>query len=304
MIEGRDLLISEPRCIAATGDKTGEGVYWERENESVYWTDINRFLVHRYSVRDRLLRTWFFSEPATCVLATNRRGTLALVLGSGVILWKPETDERLERVFDLPGWPFVRCNDAAIDPRGALWIGTMRNNVGVDGAPGEAGGEDGVLYRLDPGGASSVWKRGVGIGNTLAWSPDRSKLYFADSLKNSIRSFDYDQADGSIATERPFFEGFQRGVPDGSAIDEHGYLWNCRYGGGCVVRIAPSGEVDGVIEAPVANPTNCAFGGADGKTLYVTSAGPEPGKWERFGGCLFIIETSVAGIPDNRFACF
>jgi sugar lactone lactonase YvrE len=304
MFEDRELRLSEPRCIAATGDKTGEGIFWASETESVYWTDINRFLVHRYSTRDRLLRTWFFSEPVTCVLATNRRGTLALVLGSGVILWKPETDERLERIFDLPGWPSVRCNDAAIDPRGALWIGSMRNNVGSDGSPGEVGGEDGVLYHIDPGGASTVRKRDIGIGNTLAWSPDQTKFYFGDSLKNRLWSFGYDRSDGSIAAEQIFFEGFERGVPDGSAVDEHGYLWNCRYGGGCIVRVAPNGKVDRVIELPVANVTNCAFGGADGQALYVTSASPDSGKWERFGGCLFVMETSVAGLPDNQFACF
>src|ERR1700734_711780 len=86
------LKIEEPICIAATGDVCGEGVLWEHSTNSVYWTDINRFLVHRYALNDGALKTWFFSEPVTCVMETTRRDTLALSLGSGIALWKPGSD--------------------------------------------------------------------------------------------------------------------------------------------------------------------------------------------------------------------
>ena len=61
---------------------------WERDTQSIYWTDINRFLVHRYSLQDGTVKTWFFSEPVTCVMETNRQDTLALSLGSGIVLWQ------------------------------------------------------------------------------------------------------------------------------------------------------------------------------------------------------------------------
>ena len=51
---------------------------------------------------------------------------------------------------------------------------------------------------------------------------------------------------------RPHLVGFGRGHPDGSAVDSEGYLWNCRYGGGCVVRVAPDGAVERVVEVPSA----------------------------------------------------
>jgi len=299
-----DLKIGEPLCIAATGDKCGEGILWEAASQCLYWTDINRFLVHRYKLQDAELKTWFFSEPVTCVLATNKKDTLVLVLGSGVALWEPEHDLRHQPLFSLPGWPFVRCNDAGVDPRGALWMGSMRNNVKEDGELGEAGGWDGVLYRIDGSGGSSVQRRELGISNTVLWSADNSRFYFGDTMKNQIWSYDYDLADGSIHNERSFFQGFSRGWPDGSAIDTEGYLWNCRYGGSCILRVAPDGSVDRVVEMPVSNLTNCTFGGTDGNILYVTSAAPDSGKWERFGGCLFAIETNVSGLPSNAFHCF
>jgi len=301
---GKALIVGEPVCIAATGDACGEGVLWEGVTQSIYWTDINRFLVHRYRVEAAEVKTWFFAEPVACVLPTNKANTLALVLGSGVVLWEPERDIRHERLFSLPGWPLVRCNDAGVDPCGALWVGTMRNNVKENGEPADAGGRDGVLYRVDGGGGWSEHRRDIGISNTLLWSRDRSRFYFADTLRNEIWRYDFDGADGSIRSERSFFRGFERGSPDGSALDDEGYLWNCRYGGSCIVRVSPDGEVDRVIEMPVANPTNCTFGGKDGSVLFVTCASPASGQWERFGGCLFAIETNVTGPPSNCFNCF
>ena len=306
MSSRHELRIGEPVCLAATGDACGEGVLWERGSGCVYWTDINRFLVHRYRLKDATLRTWFFPEPVTCVMETSREGTLVLSLGSGVILWEPETDTRHEPIFRLPGWPHVRCNDAAVDPRGSLWLGSMRNNVGPDGAPGPVGGWDGMLCRIDgqEGGnliQTGVIQTGIGIANTLVWTANHAKFYFGDSLKNCIWQYDYDLSDGSIGGERPLFEGFARGVPDGSAIDTDGYVWNCRYGGNCIVRIAPGGEIDRIVELPVANPTNCTFGGEGGNILFVTSAHFGQGSWERLSGCLFALETNCVGVAAGRF---
>jgi sugar lactone lactonase YvrE len=283
------------------GDACGEGVLWDRDSQSVYWTDINRFLVHRYSLPEDTVKTWFFSEPVTCVLLTNRKGTLCLSVGSGLVLWQPASDTPHVKLFALPGWPFVRSNDAGADPGGRAWVGSMRNNVKEDGAPGESGGEDGILYRVDGTGASSECRRQLGISNTLLWSPDRTRFYFGDTLKNCIWSYEYDVATGNIRGEQPFLQGFERGSPDGSAMDTDGYVWNCRYGGGCIVRVAPDRTIDRVIEMPVIRPTNCTFGGPGGNMLYVTSASPEPGQWERFGGGLFALETDVTGMPENEF---
>jgi sugar lactone lactonase YvrE len=283
------------------GDVCGEGVLWDWDSQSIYWTDINRFLLHRYSLPDGAVKTWFFSEPVTCVMQTNRKGTLCLSLGSGLVLWEPADDTPHVKLFALPGWPFVRCNDAGIDPGGRVWVGSMRNNVKEDGAPGEAGGEDGVLYRVDGTGASQECRRQLGIANTLLWSPDRTRFYFADTSINCMWSYEFDLATGNIRGEQPFFQGFERGKPDGSAMDTDGYVWNCRYGGGCIVRVAPNGTIDRVIEMPVNRPTNCTFGGPGGNVLYVTSASPDPGQWERFGGGLFALETDVTGMPANEF---
>jgi sugar lactone lactonase YvrE len=293
--------IGKPVCVSPTGDACGEGAVWHEEHQAVYWNDINRFLIHRFTPADRCVCTWLFEEPVTALALTNRTETLAVVLGSGVILWEPETDARSKPIFRLEGWPKVRLNDARADPRGSLWIGSMRNNVNPDGTGSECGGNDGQLFRLDPDGSVTRWRENVGVSNTVAWSPDQGHFYFGDSLANIIWKYDYDSATGEIANERAFFAGFVRGLPDGSTVDSEGYLWNCRFSGGCIVRVAPDGKIDRVIEMPVRNVTTCTFGGADLKTLYVTTARVESPLSDRLAGSLFAIETSVAGQPENRF---
>lgn len=108
-------------------------------------------------------------------------------------------------------------------------------------------------------------------------------------------------ATSSIGEGEIHFSGFERGFPDGSTIDVDGYIWNCRFGGGCIVRIAPDGSVDRVIEMPVKNITTCCFGGTDLSMLYVTTASVMKDDSDRLAGSLFAIETQTRGLPENRF---
>ena len=297
-------MIAEPVCVAPTGDACGEGVVWHAAHAAAYWTDINRFLIHRFTPADQCVRTWFFDEPVTALTMTDRDDTLAVILGSQAILWEPISDRRGKPVYQFDQWPNVRLNDARVDPRGSLWMGSMRNNVNSDGSAGAAGGQDGALFRLDPDGKVKVWRQNIGISNTLAWSPDQRRFYFGDTLANTIWVYDYDLATGAIANERSFLQGFARGLPDGSTVDAEGYLWNCRFFGGCIVRVAPDGTIDHVIEMPVKNITTCTFGGPDRKTLYVTTARIEAPEGDRLAGGLYSIRTDVAGQPENRFRVF
>ena len=276
---------------------------WHAGEQSVYWVDINRFLIHRYNTIDLSVKTWFFDQPVTSMILTDRDDTLVAVLASRVIFWNPATDERRDQGFWHANWPQIRSNDARADSRGSLWLGTMRNNVNPDGSPGEVGGTDGVLYRIDPDGTVTEWLRDLVISNTMCWSPDHKHFYTADTPPNKLFVFDYDAATGAISGQRPFLVDFERGRPDGSCVDSEGYVWNCRYGGRCIVRVAPDGKIDRVIEMPVSNITTCTFGGPDLTTLYVTTAAIGTMPSERLAG-LYAIQTDVKGLPENRFRAF
>ena len=289
------------RCVAPVGDWCGEAPVWCASQNALFWVDINRCLVHRYMSTDEAVRTWFFPEPVTALALTEQDDMFVVALASKVILWNMQSGAWQDTGFRLEGWPKVRLNDGRADPSGSFWIGSMRNNVKADGSDGEAGGTDGTLYRIDPDFHVTIWERDIGIANTLAWSPDGRKFYFGDTLANQVNLYDYDPADGSIKNKQPFFQDFSRGLPDGSVMDSQGYLWHCRVGGSCLVRIAPDGVINNVIEFPGLKPTSCTFGGHNLDILYVTSAALGTTR-DRLAGGLFALEAGVSGIPENRFA--
>jgi len=287
------------RCVAPVGDKCGEAATWCAEEQALYWCDVNRFLIHRLDAQERV-SSWFFEEPVTALSLTDRPGVLLVALGSRLILWSPVVDTRQDHGFQLAEWPGARLNDGRAAPNGDFWIGSMHNNIGPQGEPLEVLFGYGVLHRLRLGGAPTIERRGLGISNTVCWSPDRKTFYFGDTLQNTIWAYDYDVATGEITHERPFFAGFERGVPDGSAVDAQGRLWNCRFGGGCVVAVTPDGAIDQVLEMPVRNITTCAFGGADLGALYITTAAMMTTESDRLAGSLFAYAADAPGLDGFR----
>jgi sugar lactone lactonase YvrE len=289
------------RCIAATNDICGEGAVWHPEEASVYWTDINRRLLHRYTLSNAGVETWQFDEPVTAVALTHDPEQLLIVLGGQIILWNTRSCQRISPLFQLSSWPAMRCNDARVGPDGALWFGTMQNNVCGDGGSTPITENLGELLSLDASGRTKVWHTGIGIANTVAWSPAGDRLFFGDTLRNLIYVCEFDRLSGLTTPPVTFTKDFPRGLPDGSAMDAQGYLWNCRYGGSSIVRFGPDGSVAEIVEAPVKNPTTCAFGGDDLKTLYVTSAIGTDSSDNGLNGALFSMQVEITGLPSNRF---
>jgi len=289
------------KCLVPSGDVCGEAAVWSPDDCALYWVDINRFLIHRYDTLSCATRSWCFDAPLAALSLTSKPGCLLIALGSHLEWWWPETNKRQQHAFRLEGWPKVRLNDGRADPLGNFWIGSMVNNVGPSGDLINGSGHEGILFRIAPDGAITQWKSGIGISNTLCWSPDGKTFYFGDTLENCIWAYDYDAVTGNISNERPFFWGYDRGLPDGSTIDSDGYLWNCRYYGGCVVRIDPQGAIDRILEMPTRNLTTAVFGGADNSTLFVTSASNEKApQGDRLAGSVWAVETAAKGLVPNR----
>ena len=294
--------MSEPKCIVPAGDGTGEGALWSAGENALYWVDITRFLIHRMDYASRATQSWFFDQPVAAIGLTSRPDTHVVALASKVIMWQPANDARGDFAVPDDTSPRTRLNDGRPDPAGNFWVGSMQNNVAPDGSDLPIDDHtSGRLFRIRRNGEVSVEKSGIGIANTLCWSPAGDKFYFGDTLKNAISVWDYSLGRGAIDNERVFFEGFERGLPDGSAMDREGYLWNARYGGGCVVRVAPDGGIDRIVDLPVDNVTTCTFGGPLLRTLFITTARGGNGPLERLAGGLFAVEVDAPGLPENVF---
>jgi sugar lactone lactonase YvrE len=192
--------------------------------------------------------------------------------------------------------PDHRFNDGRVDRQGRFWVGTMHN---ITRAP------EGVLYRLDPGRGLVGVLSEICIPNSLAWSPDGATMYFADSLLYTIFAYAFDTASGTIGDKRVFARTTAPGFPDGSTVDAEGYLWNAEFNASRIVRYAPAGEVDRIIQVPVARPTCCAFGGPGLDVLYVTTASQNMTEAERqanpLAGALLALDVGVRGLPEPRF---
>ena len=246
------------------------------------------------------VKKWHFGEVACALSLTTNPKWMLVALGSRVILWDPLADKRVHLSRPEPNWPMNRLNDGASDPNGFFWVGSTRNDVTADGGHIEISGNHGSLYRVAPDGQVKTLDVGFGITNTVVWSPNGTTFYCGCSLSNVIYAYDFDRYDSSIRNRRIFSSGLMHGIPDGSAVDVEGYLWNCRYFGGCILRISPAGTVERVINFPVSNITHCCFGGQDMRTLYVTTAALQAQNEELAGG-LFGLTTDIPGIPMGCF---
>ena len=125
------------------------------------------------------------------------------------------------------------------------------------------------VYRVRPDGAVERIFDDFDRPNGLAFSPDGSVFYVDDSRRRHVRAFDV-QPDGTFTNSRVIadMDHPQPGSPDGMKVDREGHLYVAGATGVWVFE--PDGTHLGVIVTPE-RPSNCAWGDADGRSLYITA---------------------------------
>jgi len=95
------------------------------------------------------------------------------------------------------------------------------------------------------------------------------------------------------------------GRPDGGAVDSEGAYWCAMFEGGRILRFSPTGELLREIRLPVRCPTMIAFGGADLRTLYITTARSNRPDAELvqypLSGCVLSLRVDVAGREEPAY---
>lgn len=284
-----------PSCIL------GEGPFWDAGAGRLLWVDIVGRQVHALDSKTGLTRQWATPKLVSAAVPA-RSGALMLAMQDGVYRFDPE-QETLRLFCRADADPENRSNECRCDPQGRLWLGTMQNNIAPDGAPRPVTRFTGGLFVVGPDGRSRRLLGDIGVANTLAWSPEGERLHFADSRRKLIWRFRYDPEGPTLHDQEVFVEGGP-GVPDGSAMDADGFLWNARWGAACLIRYAPDGRTDRIIDVPARQPSSCAFGGEDMKTLYVTTArhGLDAASAGPFDGRLLQLRVETPGLPLPVFA--
>lgn len=298
----------KPECVLEAGCWLGEGPCWDAREGGLYWTDVPSRRIHRWVPGGEHVQ-WDMANMVTAI-APRASGGLIIAETNGVAFFDPQTGQTTPFVAPEADKPFNRSNDGGCDRQGRFWLGTMFNNLAEDGSAIDIPGNTGTLYRIDPDGSSTAMVVDVGISNTLAWTADDRVFYFADTF-SGIYKFDFNSEQGTIANRQPFAmqdrpEFSERGHPDGSTIDSEGFVWNCRWDGGCVIRIAPDGSIDRIVELPCSRVTSAVFGGPDLDTLYITTVTYGLDDAERadqpLAGGIFAYDPGVKGLADGVFA--
>ncbi|MCC4238672.1 SMP-30/gluconolactonase/LRE family protein [Thalassospira povalilytica] len=280
----------------------GEGPHWDAKDGVLYWVDIVGKTAFALRPSDGASRSWTFDQPVAAIVPRENDGLL-VALADGLAFLDAESGETTPSVAPDRDHAGNRSNESRVDPAGRFWHGTMQNNIGPNGEDLPVTVSTGTLNRVGPDGETTRFLSDIGISNTLLWSADGKKMFFGDTIKDTLNVYDYDMATGVPSNPRVFFGPQDRGNMDGSAMDADGYIWNARWGGSCLIRFAPDGSVDQIIDLPVTQPTSCVFGGPDLKTLYITSASVGlDGNGNELEGALLSIRTDVAGQPCTRFA--
>lgn len=276
----------------------GEGVQWNHHDECFWWSDIHSAKLHRYRISDKQLSSWAVPERLCCftfakndprILAAFESGFAWFDIATGAVEWiaKPEA-----------GITGNRSNDGRCDRQGRFWMGTT---VDQKNTPEQ----NAALYCLDQQFSVSKHLGGLMISNALCWSPDSRNLYHADSATHRIRVYDFDAKTGELSNSRIFAQTEKGVEPDGACVDAEGFVWNAQWGGSRVVRYAPDGSKNLVLDMPVSQATCVAFGGKNLNLLAVTSArtglDDQALAQQPQAGNVFIFQTEFTGLQEVWF---
>ena len=142
----------------------------------------------------------------------------------------------------------------------------------------------------------------------IGWSRDGKFAYYADTVSGVIRKVAIDPQTGLPNGSWQVFvdKGVIAGDPDGAVVDSEGFLWSARYGGGGVARVDAKGRVERFLRLPVTQVSSVMFGGADLRTLFVTTSrqrmSEEALGREPLAGALFAVDAGVRGLREPRYA--
>ena len=280
---------------ALPASSLGEGPSWDPVAQRLSWVDITGRVIHRFhpaSGKADKCRT-----PSTVGFAAlAESGDYVAGLQDG--LYRVNFDTGAIKALACPDYADRnnRFNDGKCDRRGRLWAGTMND---IDHKK-----PSGAFYRFDKRGLH-VQETGIFISNGLGWSPDNKTMYYTDTGRDTIWKYDYDIAEGAATNRRVFVDLSGKGHPDGLCVDSKGRVLAAQWGSWCVKIFTPDGKPDGQIDVAAPQVSCCALGGADFKTLFITTASiglsQQKMKEAPLAGQVFAVQVDVPGLPEPRF---
>lgn len=287
-------ILGRPRIATDTALHLAEGPLWDPLRGELLWVDILAGAVFRGRLEsDGTISTEERVQfPGTAgAVAVSAAGDW-VVAGTDRLLFRG-ADGSIRQGPQLVEGAERRFNDGKPDPAGRFVVGTK----------GPTNHEQ--LLRIDADGRVDVLDDDLMLSNGLAWTRDGRRMYSIDTPTRRIHVRDYDPVTGASGPRSVFLE-LVDGFPDGMTTDTEDHLWVAIWGGGCVIRIAPTGEIVGRIEVPAPHTSCPVFAGPDLDTLVITTAredlAPEQLAEHPLSGRLFTVRTGHRGNPPSFWA--
>ena len=247
----------------ATGFQQPEGPVW-KDGVGLLFSDIQRSTIYRWSQTDSIT-TFLHPSDSSNGLTFDRQGRLILTQ----MLLRRVARQELNGTITLlastyNGKKFNSPNDVVVKSDGSIFFTDPDFNIpaGQQMEPNFFRG----IYRISPSGTLSLLDASLNKPNGICFSPDEKMLYVDESAKDSIYVWDVVN-DSTLANKKAFYAIPMSGYADGMKVDTAGNIYCTGTTG--VWIISPAGVLLGKIAVPV-TPSNCNWGDADRKTLYIT----------------------------------
>jgi D-xylonolactonase len=281
--------MTAPVPVWELGATLGEGPVWVARDQALWFVDIKAPAVHRF-VPATGERHSFAAPGQVGWVLPAAQGDFIAGLQSGVHRFDPATGAFTLLHAPEAHLPGNRLNDACVAPDGAIWFGSMDDAEAAD---------TGRIWRVDAQGCVETGLPPVSITNGPAFSPCGTTLYHHDTLGRQLWA---SRVEDARVVETRLFATIEDGAgyPDGPTTDADGCVWVGLFAGWGVRRYDPAGKLMETVRFPVANITKIAFGGADLRTAYATTAAKGLSAQERadqpLAGALFAFDAGVAGL--------
>jgi len=248
------------------GYSFSEGPVWDVREECLYFTDFPNLSIYKWSEKKGAAAYREDSNRAIGLTMDSGGRLIAAESASRCIAYtngqksRPIIDKYGEAALNSPNDVIIAKNGDILftDPYSAML--NMPREITYNG-----------VFRATPHGQCSLLYSEMGWPNGIAFSPDESVLYVNDTDQMHILSFEV-KADGSVGLPEIFAvldKSYGPGAPDGMKVDTRGNVYVTGPGGVWVIE--PDGAPAAILHSPEFVGNLC-FGGADGKTLYLTAS--------------------------------
>lgn len=269
---GRFVLGNAPLKQLATGFDWAEGPVWFGDAGCLLFSDIPNDKILRYTP-GLGISTYRAPSQYSNGHTRDRQGRLVSCEHGTRRVTRTELDGSITVIADsYQGKPLNSPNDVVVKSDGSIWFTDPHYGIGSNyegfAAPQELPCN---VYRVDPDGTMEAVLTDFNCPNGLAFSPDESLLYVADTGRmyqgdpTHIRRFSMES--GRLKS-LGIFHSIAPGKADGIRCDTEGNLWSSADDG--VHCIAPDGHLMGKILVPE-RVSNLCFGGRAKHQLYITA---------------------------------